>query len=176
MAQFYLGKSQFTQGNFQQAIECYNAAKVPATTPTSVLWRSAEALRNAGDPQGALNVLDQLFGPIEQTAEYLYQRGATVAALGGNPREVVALYERAVETHERHPGALFGLALENDRRGNDEAALDLYRQAAECFPTHVGVLLNLGLLYEDAQKYERAQLCYQRILDAFPDHSARVCS
>ena len=123
-----------------------------------------------GDPQGALNVLDQLFGPIEQTAEYLYQRGATVAALGSNPREVVALYERAVETHERHPGALFGLAMENDRRGNDEAAMDLYRQASECFPTHVGVLLNLGLMYEDCQKYDRAQFCYQRILDAFPDH------
>jgi len=36
-------------------------------------------------------------GAIEQTAEYLYQRGATVAALCGSPTEVVALFERAVE-------------------------------------------------------------------------------
>ncbi len=31
-------------------------------------------------------MLDNMFGPVEQTAEYLYQRGATTAALGGNPK------------------------------------------------------------------------------------------
>ncbi len=71
--------------------------------------------------------LDGLFGAVEQTAEYLYQRGATVAALGGNPTEVVALYERAVAVDPRHSGALFGLALESDRRGDDEAAFRLVR-------------------------------------------------
>jgi len=40
---------------------------------------------------------------------------ASVAALGGNPPEVVALFERAVEVEPHHPGALFGLAMENDR-------------------------------------------------------------
>ena len=79
-------------------------------------------------------MLDKLSGAVEQTAEYLYQRGATVAALGGNPTEVVALFERAVEADGRHAGALFGLALENDRRGNDETALDLYQRAAATFP------------------------------------------
>ena len=54
----------------------------------------------------------------------------TVAALGGNPTEVVALFERAVEADRKHAGALFGLAMENDRRGNDETALDLYERAA----------------------------------------------
>ncbi len=170
VAQFYLGKSHYTAGNFAQAIECYQAAKVAGYNGDQCALAISEAMRNSGNASGALNVLDQLFGPIEQTAEYLYQRGATVAALGGNPNEVCALYERAVETHEKHPGALFGLALENDRRGNDDSAMDLYRQAADCFPTHVGILLNLGLMYEDSQKYERAQFCYQRILDVFPDH------
>jgi DNA-directed RNA polymerase subunit alpha len=109
-----------------------------------------------------------MFGPIEQTAEYLYQRGATVAAIGGHPHEVVALYERAVEADGRHPGALFGLALENDRRGNDDAAMEFYRRAATCYPTHVGALLNLGILYEDTLQFDRAQTCYQRILDSYP--------
>ena len=36
-------------------------------------------------PPGALAMLDKLSGAIEQTAEYLDQRGATVAAIGGNP-------------------------------------------------------------------------------------------
>ena len=118
-----------------------------------------------------MSILDQMFGPVEQTAEYLYQRGATVAAIGGNPQEVVALYERAVEVDGRHPGALFGLAVENDRRGNDEAAMQLYQRAADCFPTHVGALMNLGTLYEDVQAFDRAQICYQRVLDCYPGHA-----
>jgi len=65
---------------------------------------------------------------------------------------------------------LFGLAVENDRRGNDDTALQLYQRAAATFPTNVGTLINLGLLYEDRQQYDRAQACYQRVLDAFPDH------
>jgi len=116
-------------------------------------------------------LLDSLSGAVEQTAEYLYQRGACVAALGGNPHEVVALFERAVEADDNHAGALFGLALENDRRGNDDVALDLYERSAAQFPTFIGTLLNLGILYEDRQHFDRAQQCYQRILDVYPNHT-----
>jgi len=115
-------------------------------------------------------LLDSLSGAVEQTAEYLYQRGAAVAAVGGNPSEVVALYTRAVEADPNHPGALFGLAVENDRRGNDDVALDLYERSVNQFPPYVGSLLNLGILYEDRQQYDRAQQCYQRILDSHPIH------
>ena len=90
-------------------------------------------------------MLDELSGAVEQTAEYLYQRGATVAALGGNPDEVVALYQRAVDADGNHPGALFGLAVENDRRGNDDEAIEYYQRSVGRFPPHVGSLLNLGL-------------------------------
>lgn len=90
--------------------------------------------------------------------------------MGGNPAEVVALYERAVEADGSHAGALFGLALENDRRGNDDTALDLYERALSHFPTNVGTLLNLGILYEDRQQFDRAHQCYQRILDVYPNH------
>ncbi|MCA9218869.1 MAG: tetratricopeptide repeat protein, partial [Planctomycetales bacterium] len=71
---------------------------------------------------------------------------------------------------DAHAGALFGLALENDRRGNDEVALRLYQRAAGMFPSHVGLLLNLGVLYEDREEYDKAQSCYQRILEAHPAH------
>ena len=82
----------------------------------------------------------------------------------------VAFLERAVAADGSHAGALFGLALENDRHGNESYARDLYERAAAQFPTHVGTLLNLGVLYEDMQQYEKARQCYRRILDVFPDH------
>jgi len=170
MQQFYLGKCYYAQQQYQQAIASYQAAQQAGYDADQCALARAEALRASGDPMAALKVLDGLSGAVEQTAEYLAQRAATVAAIGGNPQEVVALYERAVEVDGNHPGALFGLALEHDRRGNDEDALELYRRAAEQIPTHIGTLLNLGILYEDREEFQKAAQCYQRILDAYPNH------
>lgn len=170
VAHFYLGKSQFYKGNYDQALDHYDSATKAGYVADDTALAKAETLRYAKRYDDAMKTLDNLFGPIEATAEYLYQRGATVAALGGNPDEVVALYERAVDSDPNHAGALFGLGLENDRRGNDRSAVELYQRSVQRFPAHVGALLNLGLLYEDSDSFERAQQCYQRVLDIHPDH------
>jgi DNA-directed RNA polymerase subunit alpha len=170
MAQYFLGKAQFAQENYQQAIQAYAAAAKAGFSGDLCSLAKAEAQRYSGDAKGSLQTLDNLSGAVEQTAEYLYQRGSTVAALGGNPTEVVALFERAQSVDPRHPGALFGLASENDRRGNDEVALRMYEQATSRLPAHVGALLNLGILYEDRSQFENARRCYQRILDVYPNH------
>lgn len=175
LAQFYLAKSHFAREDYAAAIKGYQAAARAGYEADLCALGRTEALRYTGDVAGSLAVLDGLSGAVEHTAEYLYQRGATVAAAGGNPAEAVALYERAVEADPKHPGALFGLAVENDRRGNDETALDLYQRSAARFPARMGALLNLGILFEDRQQYDRARQCYQRILDAFPnDPRARL--
>lgn len=170
LARFYLGKVQFALGDYKVAIDQYNAAKKAGYNADDCALAVAECQRNMGNAKEAMKTLDNLYGPVEQTAEYLYQRGATVASLAENPMEAVRLLERAVEADGKHCGALFGLAIENDRRGNDEIALQLYQRSAACFPAHVGTLLNLGVLYEDRGQFERAQMCYQRVLDAYPDH------
>jgi DNA-directed RNA polymerase subunit alpha len=170
LALFYLGRAQFSSNACTEAIESYNAARGAGYNGDQCALAICEAQRYMGDSEGALATLDGLFGAVEQTAEYLYQRGATVAAMGGNPQEVVALYQRAVAVDPQHSGALFGLALESDRRGDDEAAFRLYEQAVRGYPTHVGALLNLGIMCEDLQKYDQAQACYRRILDSYPNH------
>ena len=170
LAHFYLAKTYFAQQQYEAALESYSAADQAGYDSNWCTLGRAEAQRCAGDVPAALAALDRLSGAVEQTAEYLYQRGATVAALGHNPNEVVALFERAVEADQSHPGALFGLALETDRHGDDETALDLYKRAASRFPPHVGLLLNLGLLHEDCNEFDRAVQCYQRILDVDPNH------
>ncbi|MBX3418359.1 MAG: tetratricopeptide repeat protein [Pirellulaceae bacterium] len=170
LAHFYQGRSHFALGNYTRAIECYESSKQAGLDASVCQVAIAEAKRLMGDVEGAMAILDNLFGPIEQTAEYLSQRAATIALLKTNPDEVVRLYERAVEIDGRHAGALFGLGLENDRRGNDDRAMELYQRASSVFPAHVGALLNLGLLYEDHGQFGRATRCYDRILDAFPGH------
>lgn len=170
IAKFYLAKAQFALEDYRAASSSYEAAAKAGYESDACALGRAEVQRYLGVPAAALKILDGLSGAVEQTAEYLYQRGATVAAIGGNPGEVVALLERAVETDPKHPGALFALALENDRRGNDDTALELYQRSTSRFPAHLGALLNLAILYEDRQQYEKARQCYQRILDAYPNH------
>lgn len=170
IAKFYLAKSQFALEDYRAALSSYEAAAKAGYEGDACALGRSEVHRYLADPAMALKVLDGLSGAVEQTAEYLYQRAATVAAIGGNPHEVVALLERAVETDPRHPGALFALAVENDRRGNDDTALELYQRSTSRFPAHLGALLNLAILYEDRQQYEKARQCYQRILDAYPNH------
>jgi len=170
LAHFCLAKCFFARQHYEEALESYRAAGRAGYDADECALGRAETQRYAGDPAAALATLDKLSGAVEQTAEYLAQRAATVSALGGNPHEVIALYERAVEADRNHAGALFGLALENDRRGNDETALQLYQSSASRFPAHAGSLLNLGLLYEDREQFERAAQCYRRILDVYPAH------
>ena len=170
LAHFYLGRANLALGHFEAATGNFKSAQTAGYNADACNLAIAESMRGGGNPEEAMTILDNMFGPVEQTAEYLYQRAATLAARGDNPDEVVRLYERAVEADSQHTGALFGLALENDRRGNDERALELYQRAAAVFPTNVGVLLNLGLLYEDYDRYEMARECYSRILDQDPVH------
>ena len=170
LALFYLARSHAALEQYDQAGEAYQAAARAGYDSDLCSLLRAEALRTSGNAKGALEVLDKLSGAVEQTAEYLYQRAATVSVPSGNPAEVVALYERAVAADPKHAGALFGLAMENDRHGNDDTAIDLYERSVSRYPGHVGSLLNLGVLYEDRLQYERALNCYQRILDVFPNH------
>lgn len=170
LAHFYIGKTQAAQENFDGAIQSFQSAARAGYDHNLCELAIVECLRGTGKAKEALEALDKLSGAVEQTAEYLYQRGATIAVLGGNPHEVIALYDRAVEADGRHSGALFGLALENDRRGNDESAVQLYERSIARYPAHIGSLLNLGLLYEDRMQAERANACFQRILDSFPGH------
>jgi DNA-directed RNA polymerase subunit alpha len=170
MTHFYLGRSYLALDQYDQAIESFDASQRAGYDRDIVTLAKAESLRYAKRYEESLKLLDSLSGAVEQTAEYLYQRSATVEVLGGSRDEVLALLERAVQAGPTHGGALFGLALINDRHGNDDYARELYERATKQFPTHVGTLLNLGILYEDMQAYERAKQCYDRILDMYPNH------
>ena len=170
LTHFFRGKSCLEISDWERAISSFESSAKAGYNLDECHLAVVGAQRMAGQAETAIRTLDNLSGAIEQTAEYLYQRGATVAALNGNLEEICALYQRAIDVDPDHSGALFGLALENDRRGNDPQAMDLYHRACSQFPAHVGSLLNLGLLYEDGENYQSAKKCYERVLDSFPNH------
>ena len=171
---FYIANAQFALGQYSEALKSYDAAQKAGYSTDECTLRRAEIYRYQNKPEEGLKQLDKLHGAIEQTAEYLYQRGAVLSQLlydeDGNllTDQAIKFYERAVAADKNHPGALFGLAMESERRGNDEEALELYKKAISRFPTHSGALFNLGVLYEDLGLYDQATVCFQRVVDAQP--------
>jgi DNA-directed RNA polymerase subunit alpha len=170
---YFNAKSLFALGLYEEAIKSYDASQKSGYNSGDCLLGKAEVYRYLDNPKKSWEQLEKCHGAIEQTAEYLYQRGETVALLFDddieNPSgQAIAYFERAYNTDSTHPGALFGLAKVSERCGNDDEALDLYKKAASRFPVHTGVLFNLGILYEDRGMYDHAVVCYQRLVDAQP--------
>ena len=170
LALFFIARSHFELGQYEEAIEAYQQAQKSGYNEDQCNIGIAESHRYSGRIEESMALLDNVFGPSEQTAEYMYQRAATVSLVGGRMEEAIKYYERAVQTDENHAGALFGLALQMDRLGRDEESLKYYEKAARAFPTGIGALINLGLIYEDRNDYQKAHQCYKRILDAYPEH------
>ncbi|MDR3182007.1 MAG: tetratricopeptide repeat protein [Planctomycetaceae bacterium] len=176
LASYYAAKSQFFIGLYDEALKNYDSAQKSGYNPGDCTLGKAEIYRYQNNPKKSWEQLEKCHGPVEQTAEYLYQRGETVALLVDedtveNPSEqAVNYFERAYAADKTHPGAMFGLAKETERRGNDDDALELYKKAASRFPVHTGILFNLGVLYEDKEMYDHAVVCYQRIVDAQPNN------
>jgi len=178
-----LTRSALVRLLYAEVLMSYDAAQKAGYSADECTLGRAEVYRCLNNPEEALKQLDMLQGAVEQTAEYLYQRGAALSQLlydeEGNilTEQAVKLYARAVKADKRHSGALFGLAMEYERRGYDddlpgkdpdEDPLSLYKRAISRFPTHSGALFNLGVLYEDLGLYDQAVVCFQRIADAQP--------
>ena len=142
----------------------------PATTPASAPWAGPKRCATPATPPPRWPCSIRSPARSSRRPSTCAQRAATVAALGGNPQEVVALYERAVEADRNHPGALFGLALENDRHGNDDTAMELVQAGRRPLSRPHRLAGEPRLLYEDREQYEKAAQCYQRVLDVYPDH------
>jgi DNA-directed RNA polymerase subunit alpha len=171
---FYIAKALFAIGHYADALKSYDAAQKAGYSADVCALGRAEVYGYQNKPEESLKQLDKIHGAAEQTAEYLYQRGVALAQMLYDEEghlltnQAIKFYERAVAADKTHPGALFGLALESERRGNDEEALDLYKKAISRFPTHTGALFNLGVLYEDLGLYDQAIVCFQRVADAQP--------
>ena len=124
MAHYYLAKCHFARQAYTEAIESYKAAERAGYNAGDCALGRAEALRYASDPTAALAVLDSLSGsradgripgPTRRHGGRLGQQSAR----GRGPF-------RAGRRGQPQPfRRLFGLALENDRRGNDETAMEL---------------------------------------------------
>ncbi|MBY0588856.1 tetratricopeptide repeat protein [bacterium] len=169
LGKFYYGLALNEVGRYEQAIEALdNAAKAGYAKSETELHKVA-AERGQKRFDRAHKILESIDQYVRNTAEYLFQRGALLAA-EGKDREAVACFEKSIQADSRHSATLFQLAYYNDRNGNDDDAINFYERCLRIPPARVGTLMNLGILYEDHERYDKAAACFRQVLDIFPNH------
>jgi len=162
LAQLSLDKSKEAEDNF-------TAAAKSGFDPVECTLKKAGALRLQGKLDQAEAALKQAGLEGARRADYSYQMGCILSDRG-DTYGAIEYFERAVDMDSHHAQALFRLAGENARYGNDNEAIRLYEQALSRPPYHLGALMNLGLLYEDKGNYSAAAFCFRRVLAYDPNH------
>lgn len=141
----------------------FAAASKAGYDPVECSLKRAGALRVQGQLDQAESTLKQAGPEGPRRAEYSYQMGCILSDRG-DTYGAIEYFERAVDMDSHHAQALFRLAGENARYGNDNEAIRLYEQSLSRPPYYLGALMNLGLLYEDKGNYAAAAFCFRRVL------------
>lgn len=127
------------------------------------------ALRQSRRIDDAEKALKAIASKAVSRAEYSFQYGCILSDRGDTIGSI-EYFERAVDMDPQHTKALFWLANETQRQGNDDEAVALYERCLSKPPFYVAALINLGLLYEDLDKPHCAAFCYREVLRTYPNH------
>ena len=165
----YLGHVCIALGQPAEAVEAFAKAGSLGYDSIDAELQRVGALRMTGEVDEAQTALKAIAAKAVSRADYSFQFGCILADQG-DTLGAIEYFERAVDMDPYHSRALFWLANENARQGNDDDAVLLYERALSKPPLHVGSLLNLGIIYEDTERYDQAAFCYRRVLEADPQN------
>ncbi|MEZ5943710.1 MAG: DNA-directed RNA polymerase subunit alpha C-terminal domain-containing protein [Planctomycetaceae bacterium] len=173
IGRFYRAQALSTSRNYEEAADEFEQAGKLGFNPTECTLRRAGELRKLGRLEDAEALVRSTGAEGARLAEYSYQMGCILADRG-DTIGAIEYIERAVDMDPHHQRALFSLAIQNSRHGDDEEAIQLYERCLARPPYYVGALLNLGLLYEDKENYSAAQYCFERVLKYDPGNERAV--
>lgn len=169
----FLAQALLSQERYAEAASEFEQAGKLGYQPTECTLRRAGAIRRGGDAARAEELIRSTGAEGARLAEYSYQMGCILADRG-DTFGAIEYFERAVDMDPHHQRALFALAVQNSRHGDDEEAIQLYERCLSRPPYLRGALLNLGLLYEDKEQYAAAQYCFERVLKYDPGNERAI--
>ena len=166
---YVYGRCLYERGRFAEAAKAFSLAAARGDDAFDMAMWVADARRNAGDLDAALEQVRAYQESHADRAELHYQKGRCVGDMGEHESAMEDM-ERALELDPEHAGAAFRLAFLCELRGLDEMALEYYEKCVAVLPTYAHALLNLGQLCEDLGDHPRAHECYQRVVNANPQN------
>jgi len=166
---YYRGQALSTIGQHEEAAGEFDEAIKLGENKVECTLRKAGEIRKLGRLDEAEQIIRSTGSEGARQAEYSYQMGCVMADRG-DTYGAIEYFERSVDMDPHHQRALFALALQAARQGNDDEAIQLYERCLSKPPYYLGALLNLGLLYEDKENYGAAQYCFERVLRYDPNN------
>jgi len=173
LGRFYLAQAHSTLGDHRAAAEQFEEAGKLGYRPIESKLRKAGEIRMLGQLDEAEKLIRSTGADGARLAEYSYQMGCILFDRGDS-YGAIEYFERAVDMDPHDSRALFSLAVQASRHGNDEEAIRLYERCLSKPPYYLGALLNLGLLYEDKENYGAAQYCFERVLRYDPNNERAI--
>ena len=169
VATFVMGETCMSLNLVAEAIDHFASAAKLGFDPINSELNRVGALRLEKKLDEAEKALKAIAAKAVSRADYSFQMGCILADRG-DTFGAVEYFERAIDMDPFHGKALFWLANENSRQGNDEEAITLLERSLSRPPYLIGALLNLGLLYEDVDKPQAAAFCFKRVLEHDPNN------
>ena len=169
LGRYYRGQALSTLGKHEEAAKEFDEAIKLGENKVECTLRKAGEVRKQLKLDEAEQIIRSTGSEGARQAEYSYQMGCVMADRG-DTYGAIEYFERAVDMDPHHQRALFALALQAARQGNDDESIQLYERCLSKPPYYQGALLNLGLLYEDKENYQAAQYCFERVLRYDPNN------
>ncbi len=167
LGRYYLAQAYSTLSRHEDAAREFEEAAKLGENKIECQLRRAGELRRMGQLDKAEEIIRSTGAEGARLAEYSYQMGCVMSDRG-DTYGAIEYFERAVDMDPHHQRALFSLAVQASRQGNDDDAIRLYERCLSKPPFFSGALLNLGLLYEDRDNFPAAKYCFERVLKYEP--------
>ncbi|MCA9208263.1 MAG: tetratricopeptide repeat protein [Planctomycetales bacterium] len=173
-----LAKIQASRGQRNQAIETLRVVTNTYTEKITPFWDLATLLRDAGDYEESVAVLERAKDLREFSRTY-FELGLTHSAAGRH-QEAASALRRAVEITPDYESAIDQLIVELNASGDAEAAFLLARETLGKRPKHPWLLVWAGYLCtrtnrdEEAPEFLRQALQYQPNNEDVIDRFARL--
>lgn len=169
LGRYYLGQAYSSLGKHEDAAREFDEAAKLGENKIECILRRAGELRRLGQLDKSEELIRSTGAEGARLAEYSYQMGCVMSDRG-DTYGAIEYFERAVDMDPHHQRALFSLAVQASRQGNDDDAIRLYERCLSKPPFFSGALLNLGLLYEDKDNFPAAKYCFERVLKYDPNN------
>lgn len=119
------------------------------------------------DFTGALEAFDRAIAGAPGSANLYVERGIAYG-LSGQPKMAIKDYKAALTIDQNHGLALYNLALESSRSGNNEISLATYDEIIQTGQAIPAVYLNRALLYYNQGNYKKALSDYNKAISLDP--------
>ena len=134
-----------------------NYYRVLELTPhyPEVRLRLAQISRNGGDPNKAMELIEQEIKVSPRSDAALVEKGNILMA----KRDFVnasEAYTQAARLNEKNPDALFGLGVVHHLQGSFDNALSLFARVIKLDPLKADVYFQMGLIYQKQNNRQKA--------------------